>query len=744
MSGSIFVSTFSRWLHHPYARLIALTLLVLVIPLCLRTALGWTNPLGYLSDLAIGSLLVALLYRRPLWLALPVLLVWGIFTLATAELVSAVGRMPSAADLNYLIDPQFMEKSTSGSFAQPWLAATLVLGLLAWLITQWAGRGTPAPRLPRQAWSAPLLLLVAHWGAQHLMPSDADEWRLFNLPHQLLAAAVGDVQIRAEDWLEGDTVETPPLMAGLTQLDLDGQKQLAAPGRARNVLIITLEGIPGAYIQANRQALNSSYQENLMPNLSRWAERGMNTPDYVLHSHQTIRGLYAMLCGDYDKLDNGTPKGVEMLTQHERNQACLPAQLHKNGFTTHYLQGAGLRFMAKDKIMPHIGFDTTLGLDWFTKANYLDFPWGKDDKAFFEGALDYVGQLKAEKKPWMLTLLTVGTHQPYSAPEDYLQRYDTPKQAAVGYLDDALGQFLEGLEKQGILKDTLVVITSDESHGLDGVRLASSWGFNLVLAPEQAQLPHLNAGVYGHVDLSASVLDYFGFPVPSALSGRSLFRDYTSGREIMSFTNGKLRYHDGQGTYTECDFQQRCRYYQSTGFIADRAPLGGQYGGQRARQITARAEALDRTLLTTPLNQRYQFGSPNVIPLQAQIKDDWADNLIGAQYLEMPKGTQTHVRLTVKAIDTQQTTYIQLKAKEFEQDVQLGLPDEMQVTADQPLTMDFRFDNPQSRKAFSFHLLGYGLGAVEVSDFTVITQTPGQEEQLDDDHDEDIAHAAAS
>ena len=33
----------------------------------------------------------------------------------------------------------------------------------------------------------------------------------------------------------------------------------------------------------------------------------------------------------------------------------------------------------------------------------------------------------------MLTLLTVGTHQPYSAPERYLQRYDTAKQAAVAY-----------------------------------------------------------------------------------------------------------------------------------------------------------------------------------------------------------------------------------------------------------------------------------------------------------------------
>ncbi|WP_449440134.1 LTA synthase family protein [Pseudomonas migulae] len=721
-----------RWLRQPYARLITLIGLVLIVPVYMRAALGWSNPLGYLSDLGIASLLIVLLHRRPWWLALPVLLAWGLMTLATAELVSAVGRLPNASDLHYLIDPQFLENSTGGGFAQPWLAATLFLGLVIWLITQYLGRSTAAPGLPRSAWGAPLLLLIAHWGAQHLYPSEEDQWRLFNLPHQLMAASVGDVQASAEEWLEGDVVDVPPPMAGLTQLDLDGQKLLAAPGRARNVLIIALEGIPGAYVGVNRQALHSSYQENLMPNLSRWAERGMNTPDYVLHSHQTIRGLYAMLCGDYDKLDNGTPKGVEMLTQSERNQACLPAQLRKNGFTTHYLQGAGLRFMAKDKIMPHIGFDATHGLEWFTNSNYLEFPWGKDDKAFFEGALDYVGQLKKQKKPCMLTLLTVGTHQPYSAPEDYLERYDTPKQAAVGYLDDALGQFLSGLERQGILKDTLLVITSDESHGIDGVRLASSWGFNLMLAPEQDQLPRVKSGVYGHVDLSTSILDYFALPVPSALSGRSLFRDYETGREIMSFTNDKLRYHDGQGTLTECDFQQRCRFYASKGFIAEGATLTGQYGGKRARQITARATALDHSLLRTPLNQHYQFGSPAIIPLQAQIKDDWADNLIGAQYLEMPKGSHTRVRLTVRSVDPQQNAYILLKAKELEQDVQLGLPAEMVVTADQPLEMDFSFDNPQSRKAFSFHLLGYGLGAVEVSDFSVITELPEALEVLDE------------
>jgi hypothetical protein len=56
--------------------------------------------------------------------------------------------------------------------------------------------------------------------------------------------------------------------------------------------------------------------------------------------------------------------------------------------------------------------------------------------------------------------------------------------------------------------------------------------------------------------------------------------------------------------------------------------------------------------------------------------------------------------------------------------------------------MDFSFSNPQSRKAFSFHLLGYGSGAVEVSDFSVITELPGQEESPTETLDDDVAESS--
>lgn len=716
----------------------ALAILLLGIPLASRYLLGWSEPLGYLSDLAIGGLLLLLLYRAPVWLAIPLLLVWAAMLQGSVELVSAVGRLPETADLHYLMDAQFLSQSTEGSgISHPLLAATLGTGILLYALVARQPRSSTVISW-RYALGLPCALLLGHSALNYWQPSEADEWRQYNLPHKLLAEAFNSGQNRMQRWLDGDAVDAPVDIAGLSQLDLNGRR-LIPTGQARNVLIITLEGIPGAYIAANRQALHSRYQEDLMPKLSHWAERAMTTPDYVLHSHQTIRGLYAMLCGDYSKLDGGTPKGVELLNNQLRNQQCLPAQLQERGFSTHFLQGAGLQFMAKDKIMPHMGFSQTHGREWFRNKPEMDFAWGMDDKAYFAGVLTYIKQLRRSKQPWMLTLMTVGTHQPYAAPEDYLARYASPKQAAVGYLDDAIDQLLTALEQQGVLRDTLVIVTSDESHGLDGVRLASAWGLNLVLAPEQALLPHVKTGTYGHADFTASVLDYFGLPVPENISGRSLFRDYSSGREIMSYTNGLLRQHDGKGQFVECNFQQVCRRYASDGFIADQARYLGRVGTREALQVSERAALLDHSLLNGQLGQQYQFAKGDRVKLKEQSRDDWTANLVGAQYLELPPDSQTTVHLKIRALNLNKAgVQLRLKTKEFDQDVALEIPPLPLLTRGQPIDLSFSFDNLQARKAFSFHLLGEGRGLIEITDFSVISQAhPHSKDLLAAQPDED-------
>jgi hypothetical protein len=182
-----------------------------------------------------------------------------------------------------------------------------------------------------------------------------------------------------------------------------------------------------------------------------------------------------------------------------------------------------------------------------------------------------------------------------------------------------------------------------------------------------------------------------------------------------------LRYHDGQGTLSECDFQQRCRRYASEGFIAEQAS-SWPWEDSLGPQINLLATTLDQSLLQTPLNLRYQFGGPAPIALHERIRDDWADNLIGAQYLEMPEGSRTKVRIKVRALDPQHDAYIRLKAKESEQDVQLGLPEEVLVTANQPLEMEFDFDNPTSARRFPSTC--WGTAAVKSKSATSVSSPP--------------------
>ena len=719
-----------KWLQRPVSNLIVLALLLLALPMLSRFMLGWSHAYGHLSDLAVGAALMICLHQRSWLLAVPVLLTWSVFNLSTAELVNAVGRMPEPADLQFLTDAQFVSHSTQGGgLSHPLIALAmaaliaLYLGLRYWQLPR---RAAP---LSNRWLILPLALLGLHAALQLAKPSEADQWLQFNLPHKLLAETASGFQQSIAEQLASDTPNSPPDIRALNQLDLSGTPLLAQAGSARNVLIITLEGVTGAYLQASRQAIGSAYNEDPMPRLSHWAERGMLTSDYVLHGHQTIRGLYAMLCGDYNKLDSGTPKGLELLNNPARSEQCLPAQLRERGLSTHFLQGAGLRFMAKDQIMPQMGFDKTLGREWFRNTPYIEFPWGMDDKAYFEGALTYIQQLRQKPQPWMLTLLTVGTHQPYSAPPAYLERHPTAKLAAIAYLDDAVADFLDALQAQGVLKDTLVMVTSDESHGLENVRLASAWGFNLLLAPEQADLPSRKQGTYGAVDLTATVLDYFAFPVPANISGRSMLREYNSGREIMSYTNGLIRHHDGLGTLTECDFQQICRRYASQGFIADSAAYLGRFSGQAARLMSQRASLLDQSLTSSQGEQSYQFAHPQPLKLSPQAGDDWTDNLVGAQYLTLPAATQTTVTLKIRAVRADPDgARLHLKTKEYDRDVALPIPVLPLLTRDKPIELSFSFDNPEARKAFSFHLLGEGSGAIEIVDFTV-RSTPLQSDE---------------
>jgi phosphoglycerol transferase MdoB-like AlkP superfamily enzyme len=678
-------------------------------PVCWRVVNhSLTEPAGLLSDIGLALVLYGLLWPSPRWLKAFLLLFWALSQIMSQELLAALQRLPSWQDLQYLFDPTFVRNTTAGfHLAYPgFVLSFLVVTVLAVLVPH----RRPGWRKVMVCLLAGILLLGLHHPVSRSFASQSVAAR-YNPVHWFVTDASAKLSSA-----EVQRFSAADLPQSLKAVDLDGQKILPKPstaGRAKNVLIVILEGVSGIYLPEIRQEMGVAQGVYQMEKLSDSTQEGMLVPDFVDHSHQTIRGLYAIHCGDFSKFSYEMTKAMELQNNPDRAAECLPAQMSRHGWQSHYLQGAGLQFMNKDRAMPAMGFAHVHGVEWFTERTQTDFIWGTTDDDFFVGARKYIGELQAGKEPWLLSLLTVATHQPFAASDEQAEKYGSRKIATVALLDEAVAAFIKGLRQDGVLDDTLVIITSDESHGAEGADWYSSWGFAILLAPERDSLPRVKIGSYGLVDIEATVLDYFNLPMPPSIIGRSMFRDYSTSRDMVSYTSSKLRWHTADGFLYECGRDGNCRKMKAQSLIGPRPALFEQDTENSAERLFGLATVLDHKISSGQQKQVLQFASGEIRKLPEKLKNEWTDNLIGAQYLDFPENSRVHVDIRLKAVSAPEDgVQMKLTLRQFEKEVTtIEHPPFPLLRVGEEGHIQFDFQNPQARQAFSFHLVGEGRDA---------------------------------
>jgi arylsulfatase A-like enzyme len=414
-----------------------------------------------------------------------------------------------------------------------------------------------------------------------------------------------------------------------------------AADRRRNVLFVVLEGIPGVYLRQVQDWTGVKYPIR-MPALSGIAEKGIVVPNFVNHNRQTIRGLYSLLCGDYCRLTLGTPKIYEYVQLSTAlRQPCLPEILARKGYRTAYLQAADLSYMSKDRFMPEAGFQQVLGKDYF-RYQHVPFHWGPDDRAFFEQAAEFIAELERGPDPWFVTLLTVGTHHPGAVPEEFAARFGSRKEAAAAYLDQALAEFVDRLQGEGVLSDTLVLLTADESHGVTGQPFGRFWGLAVARAPEA--FGTINPGVFGLVDIPYSVLDYLGFAGRSGSTDRrSIFRKYDGERAILF----ESYLYEGKGVVRKRLDDGRVELLSSVnGQLYSQAyarkTAGGEDGRRLARELVLLQAEADSSLMESGRKDRLYV----LLQKQNFALDPGQSRILSwGQYLEIPRGTTVSVEL---------------------------------------------------------------------------------------------------
>jgi hypothetical protein len=594
---------------------------------------------GALEDSAVALLAAAVCalaarLRRPLAI-LPATL-WALLAYAQYEHVRALGAPLRLVDWRYLADATFFGGSVVGA-GRP---VVLLLAVAAAAAAALAHRERPG-------WAAVASLAAvggALVAAALLVPpaGRCSAWREENPAVNLLRGGGAD--------------DSPP---GTTQMpaelraDLSGTRWAGPAAGRPNVLLVLLESVSGIQLE-EIAALHGSPAALPMPRLGELSRRGVLLTSFFTQQRQTQRGEYALLCGDLPKMAY-VPARFTELAAGTWAPRCLPRVLAGAGYRTSYLQAAPLAFMQKDRALPATGFQEVLGTPWFRRA-YGRTQWGVDDRAFLEGAIEKIGDLRATPGPWFLTLLTVGTHHPFVVPAGWRPQVATtdPRHPPFLYLDEALPAFWNALAATGVLDDTLVVITSDEALGASGeagdhvARLSQNLGMALVSVPGTTEHRRIDAP-FAQSDLALSVLDYLGIQAPPEMLGRSFFRNYDAPRPLF-FANAYLQaiyaLYPGGRLYACAEAREGCR-----AMALDRGKLLAQ---PRPLANAPADVALLRRVQAWSL--RPAAAPPRAagsdVPLIAEERVPIADDaryqiLFSGQDITVPAGTMVEVELEV-------------------------------------------------------------------------------------------------
>ena len=180
-------------------------------------------------------------------------------------------------------------------------------------------------------------------------------------------------------------------------------------------------------------------------------------------------------------------KGTVFVNYFDRDYISIPKLLKEQGYYTYSMHANTGEFWNRNTMHKSLGYDKFYNKDSYTIDETIGL--GLSDKSFFRQSVDIMKQIKEEEnKPFYSLLIMLSNHTQYSdltLMEDYKTTIDVTIDnqtvtrdylnnttmgnylRSVHYADSAIGEFIDNLDKEGLLENTVLVIYGDHDARLD-------------------------------------------------------------------------------------------------------------------------------------------------------------------------------------------------------------------------------------------------------------------------------------
>lgn len=290
----------------------------------------------------------------------------------------------------------------------------------------------------------------------------------------------------------------------------------------KSIVLIYLESFERAYLD---QKLFPNLSSKLAALESQESTYGSFMPTFFA-SH-TIAGLVSSLCSVPYATTGGT-SGNSMNSgsgdYYMPHVQCLGDITKELGYYNVYYQGGGLGFTRKGAFFNAHGYHEIKGGNelWKDMPRKHRSNWGLHDDKLFDFAQQRISQLANDsvKRPFLFTLLTLDTHDPFGSNKTSLSCNQSDKHIYPGpqghviknqiYCSDSLiGEFVQTLREK--YSDTLdIYLVADHlahAHS-QGKTLKSVKRRELIFIGLNGEEPHKGERQFTHLDIAPTILDH--------------------------------------------------------------------------------------------------------------------------------------------------------------------------------------------------------------------------------------------
>ena len=295
------------------------------------------------------------------------------------------------------------------------------------------------------------------------------------------------------------------------------------PKTKPNIVIFILESNAKEYYGAFNKNSKIPNYKGYTPFVDSLAQHSMIYTNAYSNGYKSIHAMSSILAGIPSFKDAFTSSPYP-----KQKTESLVSTLKSEGYTTSFFHGApngSMGFLGYSNILE---FDNYYGKNEYNNDSEFDGVWGIWDEPFFQY---FNTTISKKKQPFLATLFSVSSHEPYQIPEKYEGKFpkgDVNIHQCIGYTDFALKQFFKSAKKEPWFNNTIFVLVGDHGNTIfydDYKKEVNKNKVAMLIYKPNSKFVGEYKDYAQQIDLYPTILDMIGYDKPFRSWGRSLVGD---------------------------------------------------------------------------------------------------------------------------------------------------------------------------------------------------------------------------